>query len=553
MNEKLTNKEINQCNYEKESLNNREIKIKNSVRSLLYNIVKEIISDLGLAVIFVVLLKQWFYIVIIGVVLLAIIVSILNWKREYMILKGDEAYYHKGIFSKKTTIIPKKSFKSMDISQNLIEMILGYKIVKIESPSREVGEEDIKMSLSNEDIALLKSFAFGANKELNNEVSEGFDLEENILRKSFLDSEFEKLKEDYESNLNNRKNINESEKVHINKSEKVNIKEKKISNKDLILYGFTSFNLFIAIIFIFNAWGRIEKFINSEYVDSVINGYIANEASKIGIIFAIVGLFLALIILKAIATVYYFMKYYNFTLLKEGENIKIKYGFFSTKEFSFKENSIKLIKLKSNPLRQLLKKYEINVVIKGYSGEGKEQIIMYPIGNDKEVQDIIREFIPQWSIEGDGEGIRHGKIFMIIKPVLIVFIISLVAYLILKVKWVWLINIISLITITSSILKGISLITITSSILKGRNINLKIEENKVRTVTGGFFRTIHILKGKDIQAVGFNTNPIQEKNNIGKIIIDYYSENSEEIKLSYMNKNYVEVLLNSSKGVMHRR
>ncbi|MGU8478181.1 PH domain-containing protein [Clostridium perfringens] len=540
MNEKLDNKEINQCNYEKESLNNRKIKIKNSVRSLLYNIVKEIISDLGLAVIFVVLLKQWFYIVIIGVVLLAIIVSILKWKREYMILKGDEAYYHKGIFSKKTTIIPKKSFKSMDISQNLIEMILGYKIVKIENPSREVGEEDIKMSLSNEDIALLKSFAFGANKELNNEVSEGFDLEENILRKSFLDSEFEKLKEDYESNLNNRKNINESEKVHINNSEEVNVKEKKISNKDLILYGFTSFNLFIAIIFIFNAWGKIEKFINSEYVDSVINGYIANEASKIGIIFAIVGLLVALIILKAIATVYYFIKYYNFTLLKEGENIKIKYGLFSTKEFSFKENSIKLIKLKSNPLRQLLKRYEINVVIKGYSGEGKEQIIMYPIGNSKEVQNIIREFIPQWSIENEGEGIRHGKIFMIIKPVLIVFLISLVAYLILPIKWVWLINI-------------ISFIIIPSSILKGRNINLKVDENKVRAVTGGFFRTIHILKGKDIQAVGFNTNPIQEKNNIGKIVIDYYSENSEEINLPYMNRNYVEVLLNSSKGIMHRR
>lgn len=542
MNEKLDNKEISQCNYEKESLNNR--KIKNSVRSLLYNIVKGMISDFGLGLIFVVFLKQWVYILIIVLVLLGIAISILSWKKEYMILKGDEAHYHKGVFSKNTTIIPKKSFKSMDISQNLIERILGYKIVKIESPSREVGEEDIKMSLSDEDIALLKSFAFGTNKEfnkeLNNEVSEGFDLKENIFRESFVDSEFEKLKEDYESNLNNRKNVNESEKVHINKSEKVNIKEKKISNKDLILYGFTSFNLFIAIIFIFNAWGKIEKFINSEYVDSVINGYIANEASKIGIIFAIVGLLLALIILKAIATVYYFVKYYNFTLLKEGENIKTKYGFFSTKEFSFKENSIKLIKLKSNSLRQLLRRYEINVVIKGYSGEGKEQIIMYPIGNDKEVQNIIREFIPKWSIEGEGEGIRHGKIFMILKPVLIVFIISLVAYLILKVKWVWLINI-------------ISFIIIPSSILKGRNINLKIEENKVRAVTGGFFRTIHILNGKDIQAVGFNTNPIQEKNNIGKIVIDYYSENSEEIKLPYMNKNYVEVLLNSSKGIMHKR
>ncbi|XZJ83038.1 PH domain-containing protein [Clostridium perfringens] len=542
MNEKLANKEISQCNYEKESLNNREIK--NSVRSLLYNIVKGMISDFGLGLIFVVFLKQWVYILIIVLVLLGIAISILSWKKEYMLLKGDEAHYHKGVFSKNTTIIPKKSFKSMDISQNLIERILGYKIVKIESPSREVGEEDIKMSLSDEDIDLLKSFAFGTNKEfnkeLNNEVSEGFDLKDNIFRESFVDSEVEKLKADYDSTLNNRENINESKKVNINESEKINIKEKKISNKDLILYGFTSFNLFIAIIFIFNAWGKIEKFINSEYVDSVINGYIANEASKIGIIFAIVGLLLALIILKAIATVYYFVKYYNFTLLKEGENIKIKYGLFSTKEFSFKENSIKLIKLKSNPLRQLLKRYEINVVIKGYSGEGKEQIIMYPIGNAKEVQNIIREFIPKWSIEGEGEGIRHGKIFMIIKPVLIMFLISLVAYLILKVKWVWLINI-------------ISLITIPSSILKGRNINLKIEENKVRAVTGGFFRTIHILKGGDIQAVGFNTNPIQEKNNIGKIVIDYYSENSEEINLPYMNKNYVEVLLNSSKGIVNKR
>ncbi|MDU4471724.1 MAG: hypothetical protein E7I93_04875 [Clostridium perfringens] len=63
MNEKLANKEISQCNYEKESLNNREIK--NSVRSLLYNIVKGMISDFGLGLIFVVFLKQWVYILII--------------------------------------------------------------------------------------------------------------------------------------------------------------------------------------------------------------------------------------------------------------------------------------------------------------------------------------------------------------------------------------------------------------------------------------------------------------------------------------------------------
>lgn len=157
MREKLVNKEINKCNYKKESFNNR--KIKNSVGSLLYNTLKEIISYLLVGVIFVVLLKQWFYIFIVGLVFLAIIVSILKWEKEYMILKGKEAYYYTGIFSKKTTIIPKKNFKSMDISQNLIESILGYKIVKIKEYSRGRGE-DIKMSLSYEDIDRLKNFTF---------------------------------------------------------------------------------------------------------------------------------------------------------------------------------------------------------------------------------------------------------------------------------------------------------------------------------------------------------------------------------------------------------
>ncbi len=102
------------------------------------------ISDFGLGLIFVVFLKQWVYILIIVLVLLGIAISILSWKKEYMLLKGDEAHYHKGVFSKNTTIIPKKSFKSMDISQNLIERILGYKIVKLKVPLERLEKKILK-------------------------------------------------------------------------------------------------------------------------------------------------------------------------------------------------------------------------------------------------------------------------------------------------------------------------------------------------------------------------------------------------------------------------
>lgn len=497
MNEELND---NKTNYENKSFTNENIKIRNNWKSLIYKLIKGTISNFGLGVLFIVFLKQWFWIAIVLFVVLDIIFSIIGWKYEYISIKDNEIHYYKGIFSKETLIIPKKSFKSMDISQNLIERLLAYKIVKIESPSKDFGIDDIKMSLSNEQIDILKSFSLNdLNKECLGDVNEEYVV-------------------------NNIKDNEESKEI----------KEKKIETKKLVIYGFTSFNLFVALIFIFNILGKLDDFISSDYLSNIIDGAFKNNSQSMTILLIVAGLLIFLIILKLIATVYYVVKYYNFTLLKENNNIKIAYGLFSTKEFSFKDNNIKLIKIKSNPIRQFLNIYELNLIIKGYTGEGNEKIIMYPIGSLNEINDVIKEFIPEWSFKGTGNGIEKGKFSILIKPVLLIFITSIVCYLILKTQWVWFINL----TI---------ILTLINSALKIRNLNISVDNKKVRAVNGGLFRTIHILRGRDIQAVEFKTNPIQYKNNVGKITIDYYSESSEEIKLMYMNKNYVEKLIEASK------
>ncbi|MEW8960448.1 PH domain-containing protein [Paraclostridium dentum] len=497
MNEELND---NKTNYENKSFTNENIKIRNNWKSLIYKLIKGTISNFGLGVLFIVFLKQWFWIAIVLFVVLEIIFSIIGWKYEYISIKDNEIHYYKGIFSKETLIIPKKSFKSMDISQNLIERLLAYKIVKIESPSKDFGIDDIKMSLNNEQIDILKSFSLNnLNKECLGDVNEEYVV-------------------------NNIKDNEESKEI----------KEKKIETKKLVIYGFTSFNLFVALIFIFNILGKLDDFISSDYLSNIIYGAFKNNSQSMTILLIVAGLLIFLIILKLIATVYYVVKYYNFTLLKENNNIKIAYGLFSTKEFSFKDNNIKLIKIKSNPIRQFLNIYELNLIIKGYTGEGNEKIIMYPIGSLNEINDVIKEFIPEWSFKGTGNGIEKGKFSILIKPVLLIFITSIVCYLILKTQWVWFINL----TI---------ILTLINSALKIRNLNISVDNKKVRAVNGGLFRTIHILRGRDIQAVEFKTNPIQSKNNVGKITIDYYSESSEEIKLMYMNKNYVEKLIEASK------
>ena len=497
MNEELNG---NKTNYENKSFTNENIKIRNNWKSLIYKLIKGTISNFGLGVLFIVFLKQWFWIAIVLFVVLDIMFSIIGWKYEYISIKDNEVHYYKGIFSKETLIIPKKSFKSMDISQNLIERLLAYKIVKIESPSKDFGIDDIKMSLNNEQIEILKSFSFDdLNKECLNDVNEANELN------SIKDNE-----------------------------EAKEIKEKKIEIKKLVIYGFTSFNLFVALVFIFNILGKLDDFISSDYLSNIIGGAFKNNSQGMSIILIVIGLLIFLIILKLIATVYYVVKYYNFTLLKENNNIKITYGLLSTKEFSFKDNNIKLIKIKSNPIRQFLNIYELNLIIKGYTGEGNEKIIMYPIGSLNEINDVIKEFIPDWSFKGTGDGIEKGRISILIKPILLIFTISIACYLILKTQWVWFINL----TI---------ILTLINSALKIRNLNISVDNKKVRAVNGGLFRTIHILRGRDIQAVEFKTNPIQSKNNVGKITIDYYSESSEEIKLMYMNKNYVEKLIEASK------
>ncbi|GAA0713384.1 hypothetical protein GCM10008904_27620 [Paraclostridium ghonii] len=500
------NKEVddNKANYENKSFTDKNIKLRNDWKSLIYKLIRGAISNFGIGVIFIVFLKQWFWIAIVLFVILDITFSIIGWKYEYIIIKDNEVHYYKGIFSKETLIIPKKSFKSMDISQDLIEKLLSYKIVKIESPSKDFSIDDIKMSLNNEQIDILKSFSLN---DLNNEYI----------------NDVNKVNEG--SVLNNTKD-NEKYKE---------IKEKKVETKKLFIYGFTSFNLFVALIFIFNILGKLDDLVSSDYLLDMIDGAFKNNSKGMSIILIAVGLLIFLIILKLIASVYYVIKYYNFNLLKDKNNIKITYGFFSTKEFSFKNNNIKLIKIKSNPVRQFLNMYELNLIIKGYTGEGNEKIIMYPIGSLNEINEVIKEFIPEWSFKGIGNGIGKGKISILIKPVLLIFSISIVCYLIFKTQWVWFINL----TI---------ILTLIDSALKIRNLNISVDNKKVKVINGGLFRTIHILRGRDIQSVEFKTNPIQSKNNVGKITIDYYSELSEEIKIIYMNKHYVEQLIESSKG-----
>lgn len=474
-----------------------EVKIRNNIKSILYKFVSKIISNIAIIIPIIIFLKSWSFIAISLMLIFDLIYIFLLWINEYVLLLDNEARYHYGIFSKNTMIIPKNNIKSMDISISISERILRYSSVKIESPVKGADLDQIKLYLSNKDIDKLKSFAFNSN------CNEECINKENITL-----------------NKDIKKDVNRLENIYV----------KKVKIKELFKYGITSFNIIIIIVVGMKGYSVLENIIKDSTIIDVISNSTVYLTERFNFVMSLVGIIVLIILLKIIAIIYYIIKYYDFTILKDGDNIKVKYGLINSREFSFNCNNVKNVKLKANIFRQFIKSYEMTVSVKGYNDSGDEKIIIYPIGKEEELFNILKEILPKFVIEGSGEGIKKGKFMLVLKPSIIVIILSFIAYLIFKNSYVFLLDL-------------ILVYIIPNSILKGNNLNLKIEKDKIKVVKGGIFKIKYLLDKKDIQAVKFTTTPFLKKYNLGKISICCYSEIGEEVTLNYMNRNKIPYII----------
>ncbi len=484
------------------SLNNDK-KIRNNIRSIIYKILSNIVSNIAIFIPIIIFSGKMAFVLIPIFIILELLYVSLKWFNEYILLKEDEVQYHFGILSKNIIIIPKRNLKSMDISRGIVDKLLIYNTVKIENPSMNSEIKEIKMHLTKEDIDNIKKFA---------------------LLESYLDLEEESAKATYNETSDKVTKIEE-------KISDSNIYKKIIDKKTLFRYGLTSFNIVIIFIGIGKGYQILENIISKNSINTVISSINPKYLEELNILYGILGIVILIIILKIIAIAYNMIKYYNFTISKENKNIKISYGLISNKEFSFNENSVKIIKLKANILRQLLNLYEMQVVVKGYSSSDDEKIILWLLGREEEHIKILNEILPNWNVGLDcGEGIIKGKVMIVLKPIIIVFSVSILAFIISKNEYTLLINL-------------ILIFIIPSSILEGKNTSLKVENYKVKVINGGLVKKINLLNKKDIQAVEFNTTMFQRKYNLGKIKIHYYSETSEEICIKYMKQSYINELI----------
>lgn len=267
----------------------------------------------------------------VNIVVVISLISLCVFEYRSHLYRAGKGYFYlkKGIFIKKTLLMPYRCIHSIEIKRNLIRSFFGAARLSLDTPSRQKSSTDIKLTLSY--------------KALENTVKSIFPLKELSL---------------------------------IYKAKKFKIFMTCIS------WSNPATSLLLSVPFI-NKMGKILSSEISDRIYSTVN---------IGIKFLAVGIpplaaGLAYLILFGWMMGFFvqLVRYYNFKLFKNNDDIIIKRGFINKTEQIINITNINAISVKQTLIMKILKLYTTYINIIGIGKEKGEQRMLIAASSKKEL------------------------------------------------------------------------------------------------------------------------------------------------------------------------
>lgn len=403
--------------------------------------------------------------IILGIILLMIVYSVITWYKTFFLIKDNTLIYQTGALQKKVLNLSIEKITTIDLGENLINKVFGTVRLKIDSGSVKSGKAEI-------DIVLKKSDAINISDMLHGKKVHS---DEEEFGRRFCVTGFELFL--------------------------------TAVTKNMLLLGLGIFSSMYAFLddifkaFNINYSDFLTGFINAE---TILNSSIINI-----IIYIIEGVLIVWLLCIVLSIVVTFIRFYNFTIYKTKDHIKISYGLINSKSFSLPIENIQAVILKQNFIKQKFGLYTIEVSSVGYGNEAKEEAILYPIAKKKLVIELLEEFLYDFKDLPNLEPApKNTLINFIIIPCAISLLICSIATIIY-----------SKAIITFLIMP----IVIASSWMNYKNSALGFDDNILISSFGGFSKKIYQVKMKSLQSVTIKESPFQKKKSIGTFVIQYYS------------------------------
>ncbi|CAI2643276.1 hypothetical protein AKUH4B114J_12610 [Apilactobacillus kunkeei] len=216
------------------------------------------------------------------------------------------------------------------------------------------------------------------------------------------------------------------EKIEDNNQEEINrdYAQYKISTRDIALYTFTSFRVFITMFLIAHiTHGAVLDFAISIYQ----KGFGSNLVSLIA--FSIMAIIIALLL----SFIYTMFQFYDFTLVKEGKYLEYEKGLFTRNKVRLSIDRIQSVLVEQNVMGKLLKIMTVKIIMASDgSDEESSQAVVLPILNSHKYAEMMNDFfewIPLKTVEKFNARKRSIWLFfrnfdwiLLIIPIVIYFI-----------------------------------------------------------------------------------------------------------------------------------
>ncbi|MBE4909672.1 PH domain-containing protein [Bacillus luteolus] len=403
---------------------------------------------------------QLLYFVGTGLLIIGLLViGILQWYRYTYRIESDELRIEYGIFIRKKRFIPLERVQSIDISAGIIQRMFG--LVKLQVETAGGG---------NTAEAVLTAITVSEAEQLKNELS---------------------------------KKPKDAEVVDEGVRESIEItKGYQISTTELFIAAVTSGSIGVVLSAVGALAVQVDELIPYETIFRQFEDFV-----RIGVFFYVILIFSIVLLAWVIGTVITVLKYGNFSVAKQGEDLIITRGILEKRQLTIPLKRIQAIRIQESLIRQPLGYATVFVESAGGSVDKNEghSTILFPLVKKDKINTLLSKLVHDYTLPTDfNKAPKRAVIRYLIRSTLPVLVIIVPAIIFLPV-WSYL----SLILLPLAILLGY---------WRYQDAGWKYDDYQLQLRFRLFSKTTVLLRRSRIQSVMKRQSLFQTRNKLGSYV-----------------------------------
>lgn len=375
----------------------------------------------------------------------------------------------------------------MDFSQNVLQQIFGVYRLNIDNASNvSQTNTKIKMTFAKEDAFAVRELLIRGRSGLD-----GFNLGEDGAQEDAAQGPGEK--------------------------KDPSGKCIRIEVLDLLLMGLLKskgvfFFQMIAVVTTVTAMLNV----STELLSGFIGDFIFEVGIGIGIVIMLGFLFVLALLCGMAGSL---IRYYGFTIMDNGEAVKIEYGLLTKKRYTIQKNRISGFSYGQSFLMRILGTGTLQLFAIGYGPgdeeEGGEEPILFPLLKQEKLRAVMADILPQMTEETAYTGAAKGSLryfFYGFGFILALALLGASVYCSINVEHcqqLWIVGLL------------IGFYSVAGRIQEYKNTGISGNTENISLTFGGFQKTSIFIKTTHVESISAGGSILKEKKGIASITVSY--------------------------------